>query len=297
MSHLFRDLRSAVRAIARMPALAAVVVGSLGIGVAANTIVFSWLQSVFVNPIAGVRHAGNLYLIEPRTDSGLYAGVSWPEYRDLRERVRSFDSLIAYGMIPLYVGEPGRVERASALLVSDNYFSTLGLAPAAGRFFRRDELEKPGGPLLVVISYDYWRTRFQGDPDLRGRRIRVNGAELEVIGVAPRGFKGTVMRLTFDFWLPATLTSVIFPGTTSFEDRAARGYAVTGPLAKGVTRATAQAEIADAMRQLAIAYPKTNRSLTADVLPFWNAPRGPQRLLATSLGVLQTVMLLLLLAV
>src|SRR5437764_590311 len=143
MDRLARDVHYAARMIARMPALAAVVIGSLAIGIGANGVVFSWVQAVVFNPIEGAPRASALHLVEPKTETGIYPGVSWPEYRDLRERLRALTGLLAFRMIPLYVGERGRVERASGLLVSENYFPSLGLVPALGRFPRADEVEKP----------------------------------------------------------------------------------------------------------------------------------------------------------
>ena len=105
IAHLARDLRHAARAIARMPGMAAVVIGSLAVGIAANTVVFSWVQAVVFKPIPGVTIASRLLLVEARTEAGLYPGSSWPEYRDLRERLRSMEGLLAFRMIPLYVGE------------------------------------------------------------------------------------------------------------------------------------------------------------------------------------------------
>jgi predicted permease len=294
---LLGDVRHAVRAIARMPALAAVIVASLGIGIGANGVVFSWVQSVVLRPIDGAPRAAGLQLIEPKDETGIYAGASWPEYRDLRERLRAMDGLLAFRMIPLYVGERGRVERATGLLVSDNYFASLGLAPALGRFPRSDEAVRPGAAPVVVISHDYWQTRLGGSATALDRSIRVNGSDLAVIGVAPRGFKGTVMRLSFDFWIPATMAPVLVPGSAEIEDRGSRGYTVAGYLAPGAGLAQAQADVDTAMRTLAQAYPRSNRVMTADVLPFWKAPFGPQRFLAASLGALQAIMLLLLLAV
>ena len=297
IQQLLRDLRHACRVILRMPALAAVVIGSLGVGIGANTVVFSWVQAVVVNPIPGVRNASALHLVEPKNDAGMYVGVSWLEYRDLRERLRAFDRLLAFRMIPLYVGESGRVERASGLLVSDNYFSALGLAPAHGRFLRADEVEKPGASPVVVISYDYWQTRFAGSADVVGRAVRVNGMDLAIVGVAPRGFKGTVMRLTFDFWLPATLAPAVIPGSRDLVERGVRGYTVAGPLARGSGLAQAQSDVDAAMSALAREHPQTNRTITGEVLPFWRSPRGPQRMMASSLAILQVIMMLLLLAV
>src|SRR5205085_6608076 len=113
-------------------------------------------------------------------------------------------------------------------LVSDNYFSALGLTPALGRFLRPDEVEEPGTAAVVVISFDYWQTRFAGSTAVLGQSVRINGSDLAIVGVAPRAFKGTVMRLTFDFWLPATLAPTVIAGAKDLVDRGARGYTVTG---------------------------------------------------------------------
>lgn len=302
---MIRDLVHAWRTIVRMPALALVVILSLAVGIGVNTVVFSWMQSVMFRPIAGVRHASEFHLVEPRTETGIYPAASWPEYRDLSERlspepgrgVRTFDSLFAFRMIPLYVGESGRVERGNGLLVSGNYFTALGLEPALGRFLISDEVKMPGGAPVVVISYDYWQTRFARNPGVIGKGLRLNGNDLTVIGVAPRGFQGTAMRLSFDLFIPATMAPVLFVGSRELDDRSVRGYSVMGRFAPGGTRALAQGQLDAAMRDLALAYPKSNANMVAEVRPFWEAPRGPQRMLTTSLAFLQAIMLLLLLAV
>jgi predicted permease len=294
---VIRDLLHAARTIVRMPALALVVILSLGVGIGVNTVVFSWMQSVRFRPIPGVRHAADFHFVEPRTDTGIYPAASWLEYRDLAERLGAFESLIAFRMVPLYVGESGRVERGNGLLVSGNYFTALGLKPAVGRFLLQDEAATPGAAPIVVISHEYWQARFAGDPAVVGKSIRLNGADFAVIGVAPRGFQGTVMRLSFDLFLPATIAPVILDGSKELEDRSVRGYSIIGRLARGATRTLAQTELDAAMRELARAYPKSNGAIVGEVRAFWESPRGPQRLLTTSLAFLQAIMLLLLLAV
>jgi predicted permease len=292
-----RDLTLALRAIARMPLLAAVVVLSLGLGIGVNTVVFSWMQAIVWQPIRGVPDSGVFHLIEPKTDNGLYASASWLEYRDLRERLRSFQDIIAFRMTPLYVGKPGEVERAYGLLVSGNYFSVLKLEPALGRFLRPDEVARPGGEPVVVISHDYWQTHFCGAADVLDRTLRVNGRDLTIVGVAPRGFLGTVMRLEFDLWMPATLAPALLNESRELEDRSVRGYSITGRLQPDTTREQAQTDVSGIMAELARTYPETNTIVHAEVLPYWQSPRGPQRFLATALGFLQAVMMLLLLAV
>jgi macrolide transport system ATP-binding/permease protein len=283
--------------IAKMPLVATVIVISLAFGIGVNTVVFSWIQAVVFRPIPGVEASGSVQLVEPRTETGMYPGMSWPEYQDLRTQVSSFRELLAFRMTPLYVGESGRVDRAYGLLVSANYFSALGLRPALGRFLRPEETSRAGDAPVVVISHDYWQTRLGGAPDALGRTLRVNSQELTIVGVAPPGFLGTVMRLQFDLWLPATLAPMILNGSRELERRTIRGYSVAGRLHPGATRLDAQSEIDAAMRELARTFPETNATVRAEVLPFWQSPRGPQRFLATALTFLQSLMLLLLLTV
>ncbi len=130
-------------------------------------------------------------------------------------------------MVPLTVSEAGRSERAHGLLVSENYFSALGLRPALGRFPNGEEVSKrTGGAPVVVISYSYWQTHLGGAVDVAGRTLRVNDRQLIVVGVAPERFHGTVIALAFDLWLPATLAPEILAGSRELDDRSERGYYV-----------------------------------------------------------------------
>jgi predicted permease len=294
---MLADLRHAWRAIRAMPVVSTVVVASLGVGIGVNTAVFSWMQTVVLRPLPGVTGASSFRQIEPRADTGSYPGVSWREYGDLRERMRSMPDLIAFRMAPFSVGERGRVQRAFGLLVSGNYFTALGLRPALGRFIRSDEAARPGGEPVVVISHDYWQSHFSGDAGVVGRSIRVNDQVLTIIGVTPARFQGTVLGLNFEMWAPATLAPILLAGSRELDDRALRGYAVLGRLQSQATDTEALAELDRTMADLAREYPETNARMQAELLSFWLAPRGPQRMLAGAVAMLQGVMLLLLFAV
>jgi len=291
------DFKHAWRAIRRMPVLATVVVVSLGIGIGVNTAVFSWVQAVVLRPLPGVRDAPRFHLIEPRVDTGSYPGASWQEYRDLRERLPLFPELLASRMAPFTLGDAGSSVRIYGQLVSGNFFSALGMRPALGRFFRRDEAERPGTAPVAVVSHDFWQTRLGSAADVVGRILRVNDQQLTVIGVAAERFQGTTLGLNFDIWIPATMAPLVQGGSRELDDRTMRGYSMMAKLPAGISLAQAQAQLDQVMRQLAEIYPETNSTLQADVLPFWQAPRGPQRMLAASLGILQAIMLVLLLAV
>ena len=292
-----RDMRHAVRTILRMPVMSTVIIVSLALGIGVNTVVFSWIQARLLQPIPGVSGGARIQLVEPRSDAGLYTGTSWLEYLDLRASLRSFPDLFASRMTPLYLGEAGQVERVFGLLVSDNYFTALGLEPVIGRFLTPEDVARPGGEPVAVISHGLWQARFASAPAALGRIIRVNGLDLAVIGVTPREFQGTVLGLNFEVWLPATLAPLVANGSRELEQRNIRGYAMMGRLQPGTTRAQAQSELTAVMRQLGETYPDTNATIRGEVLPFSQSPRGPQRMLNTALLVLQGIMLLLLLAV
>ena len=290
-------IRHALRTIGRMPGVAAVVILSLGIGIGVNTAVFSWIQALVLKPIPGVDGSAGFYNLEPKADTGSYPGMSWPEYRDIAPRLQAIEEPAAFRMAPLNVGESGRTERTFALLVSGNYFGALGLQPAAGRFIRPDEADVAGAEPIVVLSHDYWQTRFGGSAAALGQTLRVNENVLTIIGVAPEGFQGTVMGLQFDLWVPATLAPVLVPGSAELESRNQRGYAAIGRLREGATEAAATAQFVSAMSELATTFPESNGRISGELRPFWKAARGPQMMFITALAVLQGLMLLVLLAV
>jgi predicted permease len=286
----------AFRALGRTPGVAAVVVLSLGVGIGVNTTVFSWIQAIVLEPIPGVEDSASFYHVEPKADTGSFPGMSWTEYRDVARRLTVVEELIAFRMAPLYVGETGRTERTYALLVSGNYFAALGLRPAAGRFIQPDEADIPGAEPIVVLSHDYWQTRFAGRAAAIGQTLNVNDTTLTIVGVAPESFQGTIMGLQFDLWIPATLAPVLVPGSNELASRSQRGYAAIGRLRAGATQAQASAELLATMSELSAAFPETNGRISGELRPFWRAARGPQMMFVTALGVLQAVMLLVLLA-
>src|SRR3984893_1253808 len=275
VENLLGDLRNAGRTIRRMPGLAAVIVVSLAIGIGVNTTIFSWIQLILFQPLPAVSGASNFLLVELRTETGGYPGASWPEYRALQTQVPALRDIVASQMVPFNVGEKGQTERTFGQLVSGNYFSALGIKPAIGRFIRPEEAERQGTEPVLVISYDYWQTRFRGAPGAVGQKVRVNERDLIVIGVAPREFQGTMPPLKFEVWAPATLAPALLSGTRDLADRRVRACSWIGMLRPGATREEAQAQLSTAMAQLARDYPEASAGIGGEVLPFWHSPRGP----------------------
>ena len=294
---MIRDLTHAARAIARMPMVSAVIVLSLAAGIGINTVVFSWVQSRVFRPLPGVPGSGDFLGIEARADNGGYPGSSWPEYQDLRDRLRSFSDVIASRMNPIYVGEPGAVERVYGLFVSDNYFDALDVTPAAGRMPDAAMMANGAADPIAVIGYGLWMSRYGGDPAAIGRTIRINGVHAPIAAVTPEIFQGTVLGLNFEVYVPARMAPLVARGSRELEDRGMRGYTLLGKRRPDVSKEAAQQEAAAAMEQLRAEYPATNAGVGVEVVPFWNSPRGPQRMMVAALVMLQGIMLLVLLAV
>jgi putative ABC transport system permease protein len=294
---MIADVRHALRTIAQMPVLAGVVVVSLGVGIGVNTAVFSWIQAVILRPLPGVARASEFHAVEPRAETGSYPGMSWLEYQDLHERLNAFPDLLAFRPVPLNVGEPGQSRRAYGLLVSGNYFTALGLQPAMGRFLRADEVAAPGREPVIVISHDYWQAHLGGAANVVGQTLRVNDRRLTIVGVAPARFQGTVLSLTFDLFVPATLAPELLVGSSELVDRNQRGYTALGRLRRGTSLEQARVAFTQTMSELARTYPDSNARIEGEVRPFWQATRGPQRMLAGAVLTLQAILLVLLLAV
>ncbi|HVZ21384.1 MAG TPA: ABC transporter permease [Vicinamibacterales bacterium] len=292
-----RDLRQAWRSVRSTPLLSTIVIVSLAIGIGANTVVFSWLQIVRWRPLPGVSGVSAFYTIESLTDEGVSVDSSWLDFRDLQRQLTSVEWLEAFRMVPLTVGAAPDVSRAAGLLVSGGYFRALGLKAAAGRLLDEDDAAVPGEQPVVVISYDYWHSHFGGSTTVVGRPLRVNDVVFTIVGVTPRRFQGTTLGLAFDLWIPATMAPVVITGSREIDDRGQRGYVVFGRLRTTTSQVVAQQDLDRAMHDLAVAYPRTNRTIGAELTPFTNPPRGPLRMVNSALVFLQGLMLLVLVAV
>ena len=200
------DLRWAVRAIRRAPGTTALAVLSLALGIGANTAIFSLVNAVLLRMLP-VRAPHELHLVaadaaEPRTS------WNYPDYIAFRDDVKGFSGLAAgsgVGSLGLQVGEGGAAELVRRQFVSGNYFDVLGVRPAAGRLFGAEDDRTLGGAPYAVLSYDYWRGRFGGDPAVIGRTVRLNGTLLTVVGITAPGFQGIDPASKADVFVPMVM--------------------------------------------------------------------------------------------
>ncbi|MEO5957686.1 MAG: ABC transporter permease [Opitutaceae bacterium] len=287
-------MRYALRSLAKSPGFTAVIVLSLAVGIGANTVVFSWLKSALLNPLPGVTTP--VQLLETLDDTGNYVSTSWLEYKDLRELTPSFAAIAAQRQRSFYLGDSERDTRAFGECVSENFFAVLGVRPQLGRFFLPDEATRPGSAPVVVLSHDFWQSRFKGDPAAVGQTLKLNGRTLTIIGVAPHGFRGGMNNMAFDVFVPLTMATELLPATSELRDRSNRPYVMLALLKPGVTRARAQGELDAAAQQLIATYPETNKGLGYRLLPTWRSPRGGETIV-TSLSTLQIFSTLILVVV
>jgi len=272
---------------------------TLGLGIAVNATVFSWIDNVLLHPYPGVSDTRGLALIETITFSGEHlVATSYVDVRDYRDTLNLISDLAIGRFTPLTQGLEGNADRAWAELVSANYFDVLRVKPILGRSFLPEEgADKPGAFPVTIISYRMWQSRFHGDPNILGKQIRLNRHQLTVIGVAPPNFRGTTVGLVYDVWMPITMASEMGAGPT-LSYRGCRDLTSTVVRLKpGVTLDQAQAEVSALARRLAAAYPETNRGVDAIVVPVWAGHLGAQGILLKPLQILMAACVLLLVIV
>ncbi|MBA3258102.1 MAG: ABC transporter permease [Gemmatimonadales bacterium] len=191
------DLRYAVRQLLRNPGFTLAAGLTLALGIGANTVVFSFVNGLLLRPLPVEQPEAVVGLYATDRRSGGSQALSYPEYLDYRDQSAVFDGLVAQQGIPLSFAAGDRAEMVWSEIVTENYFSALGLPPALGRTFGPEDGAGPGSDPLVVLSHRTWLKRFGADPDVVGRVVRLNGHPFTVVGVGPRGFTG--MR-KFGFW-------------------------------------------------------------------------------------------------
>jgi len=292
---IIHDIRDATRSLIKNPALTVAAIVSLGLGIGANMTVYSWASGLLFRPIAGVRDQSDLVLIDGHTRQGTAVRLSYPDFVDLRERVRTLRDTIAFSTHAMNLATDDRVDRVWGQLVTGNFFSFLELQPAAGVFFTREVDRKPGAAPEVVISFDFWHRRFHGDLSMIGREIRINKHSFTVIGVAPKGFYSAYPTLIVDLWIPIMMQAQIAPGSDRLNTRDSFWLLAYGKLTKGVVLGEARAEIETISDQLSRDYPFTNSSHVMKVLAVWDAPGGVAflRPLITTLSGVATLLLAL----
>jgi predicted permease len=270
---LYQDVRFGLRQLRKNPTHTLTAALTLALGIGANVTIFSWLNAVILNPLPSVDSRG-LISVRWRTPEGNQTAFSWPDYLDFRARTRTVDALSVGTMGAVGLGEGTQPERIWGMLVSSGYFTTLRVTPILGRGFLPEEDQNPGGHPVTVISHHLWETKFGGDPKIVGRRIQLNNRAFTVVGVTPEDFQGSILGLTFELYLPATMRGAVWGSEAALTERGSHWLLGHARLKPGVDRRQAAEELTAISAQLAREFSQSDSYSRAEVIPIWREGGG-----------------------
>ncbi|HTB16264.1 MAG TPA: ABC transporter permease [Bryobacteraceae bacterium] len=268
MDTLWKDLRFAVRVLRKSPGFTAIVVLSLALGIGANTAIYTVFNAYLLRPmpVDAPDRLLAIYVSVPNGGANI-EGFSSPQWKDFRAQETGLVDIAGSSGVPMSMTDSEKPELIWGEMVTGNYFSVVGVHPAVGRGFLPDEDEKPGEKPVCVLNYNFWQRRFHGDPEITGKSIKLEGQAFTIVGVAPRGFIGTVLfNFVPDVWVPAAMQKAVAPSYTDIDRRDMRWMAVRGRLKPGVSAKQAEAALNTVAARLAKEYPKTDAGLQMHVM-------------------------------
>ena len=273
---MLNDLRFAFRQLLKNPGFTAVAVLTLALGIGANTAIFSVVNGVLLKPLSYERPGQLVYLWEDPSGTGQSQNhVAGGVFADWKEHCTSFEALALITDAGMNLTGEGRPERLTGALVSATLLDILRLRPVLGRGFLPDE-DQPGKDKVVVLSHGFWRGRFNGNSNLVGRVIWLNGEGFTVIGVLPPKVR---LQHEFDFLMPFA-----FGAEEWHRSRDQNAFQVIARLKPGVTLEAARAEMKALSKRLKPVYPSSKRDWSFSVVPMHEQLTG---------GVRQTLLVLL----
>jgi putative ABC transport system permease protein len=279
MSGLAQDARYALRQLRRNPGFAAIAVITLGLGIGANTTMFSVIRAVLLRPLA-IKDPARVFCLQEHWRD-MFGGLSVGNFADVQQQAHSFASLGASGNASFNLATQDAPERVQGEIATATYLSTFGVQPIAGRVFTPDE-DRPGHAQVAVISERLWRSHFQGDSRSVGQTIRLNGLSYTVIGVMPKSFDPLLENS--DLWVPAAYTA------QQLAEHDDHYLNVVGRLKPGVTLAAAESEMKVTAQRLQQQFPIEDKERDLYLSPLATVLLGDQKpmlwMLLASVGLL-----------
>lgn len=257
MNTLVRDLRYALRQLRKSPAFTLTVIVTLALGIGANAAVFTLFDQVLLRMLP-VERPKELVRFEW---SGAFQGsmssfggdsenhhnyFSYPMYKDLRDQSDVFQGMLAADKTTVGISWHNQADNEDAEIVSGNYFQMLGLRPAFGRLLAAQDVTAKNANPVLVLSYNYWKTRFAAAQDIVGQTVLINGHSFTILGVAPQNFDSAIGGYKPGVFLPVTMTEIAMPWTVPLDDLTnhhSTWLTLVGRLKPGVTVAQAQANL------------------------------------------------------
>lgn len=262
-----RDLRYAVRRLVANPGFTLVAILSLGLGIGANTAMFSLVNAALLRDLP-IRNAGEIVEIYT-SDSGGYAygTSSFLDYRDLRESHSGFSDVVGSRTFISRLDLGGEPLMVFGELVSGDFFRALGVQMAVGRSFTPEEDQTTGADPVAVLGYRMWNEHFGGDPGVVGQALRLDGRSYTIVGVAPERFTGSMPVLVTGLFVPLAMTEDIRGFEGQLERRGSRSMFLKARLAPGTTVERANEALKAFSSALAELYPETNEDRVMSALP------------------------------
>src|SRR6266480_3354157 len=286
METFWQDIRHGLRMLLKSPGFSAVAVLSLALGIGANTTIFTVVNAILLHPlpVKDISQVVELDTIDTKTHLGFAnatnatkLGLSFSNFQDYQKQNEVFTGATCIIATPLTWSGGVEPRQVTGQLVSANYFDVLGLQPAAGRFFLPDEDTKLSGNNVAVISYSFWANRLGSDPSQIGKTLTLNAMPYTVVGVAPKGFKGT---FTFggaeQIWIPTSMYPQVVTGLAKdfFNDRRFLNALAVGRLKQGIGLSQAEASLKTIASRLEKEFPKDNAGRSIALTPLTEAAVG-----------------------
>ncbi|HET8921514.1 MAG TPA: ABC transporter permease [Candidatus Acidoferrum sp.] len=255
LDNLLRDLKYSFRTLVRTPGFTAIAILTLALGIGANTAIFTLLDQVLLR-LLPVKNPQQLVLLTMR---GRHYGNNWggnaishPMFRDFQAHNEVFSDMFCRFPYASSLTVGGQSERVSVELVSGTYFSTLGVSPALGRIFTLEDDRVPSGHPYLVMSYDFWKTRFAGDPAIVGKTLMLNNYNMTVVGVAQAGFDGVELGFSPKIFIPIMMQPQVVVGNPEDMLKARRNRWVNafGRLKPGISQRQAQVAVQPFMHSM-----------------------------------------------
>ncbi len=254
---MIRDLRYALRGLARSPGFTAAALWTLALGIGTNAAMFSVAHAVLLRPLPGAEPQRLVRL--GQTKGEWHTNVSPPNFVDWKNRSRTLEGLSGYEVAGVNLLSGDDAERVRVAFVSPSLLPLLGVRPAAGRGFTESEAQ-PDNDRVVLLSDSYWRSHFGSDPSAVGRSIQINGSPNTIVGILPADLEFPTFSRA-EIWKPLALTA------QDLQARGSKWVSVVGRIRSGVSLGQARAEMAAISADLARAYPDQNTGWQAEVIP------------------------------
>ena len=273
---LFKDVSYGIRQLRRSRAFTIIAVITLALGIGANTAIFSVFHSLLWRPLPVPAPDRIAALAFEQKGGSLQSEFSIPDFNDIREQSKAvFSGVFGYGMSMDGLTVDGKTAHLYTNYVTGNYFSTLGVQPALGRLILPSEGKHAGDDPVLVLGYGYWKERFNSDPGIVDKRVKVNGHLLTIVGVAPEGFHGLYSLIDTQGYMPISMSTIEADAGDPMNDRALRNLRIFASMKPGVNFQQAGSKLAVVASALSKAYPKTDNGLALKIFPERSARPEP----------------------